>query len=123
MVDILDLRDIAQVIAGAGFPAMLIFATNTVVTTSVELSIMLLFVVMGLTGAGVFAAFGGDIFLIIRHILVGFATAFFISVILLILWRGIPIDQVLSVAYFTTEGFIAFLLGGFTGSLTDAARS
>ncbi len=116
-------RDYLQVVAGAGFPILFIFATPTLVAKSIGLGIgILVFVIFlaALALAGVFKKQHKGA--IAKHLFTGFIVSLGVSMVFLFFWTGLALGYIFSMNFFVTEGLIATCLGGFVGSLADARR-
>lgn len=116
-------RDYFQVVAGAGFPVIFVFATPTFAAKSIELGFGILLFVIFLTFlalAGIFRTQHKGT--ISKHLIIGFLVSFGVSLVFLFLWTGLPLEKIFSMNFFVTEGLIATCIGGFTGSIADARR-
>lgn len=116
-------RDYLQVIGGAAFPVLLIFSTVTLTAPSVELGVGILIFTMILAFLSLMGIFRTqNKVTIMKHLVIGFAIAFGVSVVFLYLWTGTPFEEILTWNFFVTEALIATCVGGFTGSVADATR-
>ena len=116
-----NVRNALQVIAGAGGFALLVFATPTIGAPDMVTGIILTAFVYGLTLLALIGIAGVKSFQqALKHLTIATLVALTIGLLGGHFWAGEPWEILLSAGFFTSTAHIAYLVGVFTGSITDA---
>lgn len=117
----INVRNALQVIAGSGGLAMLVFATITVQAPTIFGGMVITAAIYVLTLLALLGIFKTQsIWNAAQHLVIATIASLPFAFVGGVFWAGEPIEQLLSLNFFTSVALIAFLIGVFSGAIVDA---